>query len=131
MLISSGIDNQKAIGQNQITTLTIRILTAVGNSAGCERVFSAMGVIHKRCNRLHAETVHKTVIVRMDLKREQGLIKKREKQTFASISDDHSTTQDGAEKGDDQLDVPDEDIELTRFDHVAHQLVSYTNGLSH
>lgn len=55
--------------------LAIRILSVVANSAGCERLFSAMGLVHSNTrNRLDLERVCKSVYLRSVLQREQELL---------------------------------------------------------
>lgn len=58
--------------------LAIHILSVVANSAGCERAFSHMGLVHTGIrSKLSIDRVRKTTIVGMDLKRshiENGLI---------------------------------------------------------
>ncbi|CAE6515560.1 unnamed protein product [Rhizoctonia solani] len=62
-------------GRNWLVKLAIRILSVVANSAGCERLFSTMGLIHtKTRNRLDLERVRKLVYLRGALQREQALL---------------------------------------------------------
>ena len=50
----------------------MHIFTVVANSAGCERVFSNFGITHTKLrNKLNAEKVHKSSVVRMEIKRVQ------------------------------------------------------------
>ena len=44
--IWEGIDTQEETGRNRLTKLAIHILSVVANSAGCERAFSHMGLVH-------------------------------------------------------------------------------------
>ncbi|KAF8808342.1 hypothetical protein BYT27DRAFT_7255616 [Phlegmacium glaucopus] len=44
--IWEGIDTREETGRNRLTKLAIHILSVVANSAGCERAFSHMGLIH-------------------------------------------------------------------------------------
>ena len=68
--IWSTLDTGEQRGRNSFTQLAIRILSIVPNSAGAERTFSQMALVHtKTRNRLNAEKVHKTVSLKMDLHR--------------------------------------------------------------
>lgn len=68
--------------------LALRLLSIVPNSASAERVFSQMGLVHTRIrNRLHFEKVHKSVMVRMNLRRNYGdLSEQRLKRNFDDLS---------------------------------------------
>lgn len=68
--IDTQADNELPAGRNALTRLAIRLLSVVANSAGCERSFSIFGNIHtKTRNKLGTETVHKTGILKMDIRR--------------------------------------------------------------
>ena len=63
------IDTQEETGCNCLTKLAIHILSVVTNSAGCKHAFSHMGLVHTGiCSKLGVEKVHKTTMVRMDIK---------------------------------------------------------------
>jgi hypothetical protein len=95
-MIWEGIDTQIPTGQkqgrNRLTKLAIHILSIIANSAGCERVFSQMGLVQTKCrSRLGLDKVRKTALVRMDIKRRhvaEGLIRPRTKRTFDTMSSD-------------------------------------------
>ncbi|PCH34787.1 hypothetical protein WOLCODRAFT_51179, partial [Wolfiporia cocos MD-104 SS10] len=58
------LDTGSPNGRNALTTLAMRILSIVPNSAATERIFSAMGIVHTDIrNRLDAERVRQTVLV--------------------------------------------------------------------
>lgn len=62
-------------GRNWLVRLAIRILSVIANSAGCERLFSAMGLLHtKTRNRLNLDRVQKSVYLKSVLQREQQLL---------------------------------------------------------
>jgi hypothetical protein len=62
-------------GRNWLVKLAIRILSVIANSAGCERLFSSMGLVHtKTRNRLDLERVRKTVYLKIALQREQEIL---------------------------------------------------------
>jgi hAT family C-terminal dimerisation region len=67
--IWEGIDTQEETGRNCLTKLAIHILSVVANSAGCERAFSHMGLVHTGIrSKLGIEKVRKTTMVGMDIK---------------------------------------------------------------
>jgi hypothetical protein len=102
--IWEGIDTREETGRNCLTKLAIHILSIVANSAGCERAFSHMGLVHTAIrSKLGVEKVRKTTMVGMDIKRahiEAGLLHTRGKRNFTSEAraqelnhrDDSSTT---------------------------------------
>ncbi|KAH9954013.1 ribonuclease H-like domain-containing protein [Lactifluus volemus] len=68
-----GMDTQIPAGQkqgrNRLVKLAVHILSIVANSAGCERVFSEMGIVQtKHRSRLGLDKVRKTALIRMDIK---------------------------------------------------------------
>ncbi|KAF8269571.1 ribonuclease H-like domain-containing protein [Lactarius quietus] len=79
--IWEGIDTREETGRNRLTILAIHILSVVANSAGCERAFSHMGLVHTGIrSKLGVEKVRKTTMVGMDIKRshlEAGLVHSR------------------------------------------------------
>lgn len=57
-------------GRNGVVKLARRLLSVIANSAGCERTFSTFGNIHTKIrNRLSPQNVHKTTLVKMDIRR--------------------------------------------------------------
>lgn len=74
-----GIDTFQEQGRNRLVKLARHILSIVPNSAGCERAFSHMGLVHTAIrSRLSVDKVHKTTVVGMDIKRshlEAGLVR--------------------------------------------------------
>ena len=66
----------------------MRILTIITNSGGCERSFSYFGITHTNIrNKLDAQKVHKTGVVKTDLRRshtEAGLTTTRRKRKFGT-----------------------------------------------
>ena len=87
--INTQADDEVPAGRNALTKLAIRVLSVVANSAGCERSFSIFGNIHtKTRNKLGAETVHKTGILKMDIRRrqiEEGRVPTRKKRQFSTV----------------------------------------------
>ncbi|KAG8879540.1 hypothetical protein FRC20_000112 [Serendipita sp. 405] len=76
--IWSSIDTGIWKGSNQLVKLAIRIFSVVGNSADCERLFSAMGDIHsKKRNRLSEQRVRDIAVVKMAIQREHKSAKPR------------------------------------------------------
>jgi hypothetical protein len=79
-------------GRNRLVKLAVHILSIVANSAGCERVFSEMGIVQtKHRSRLGLDKVRKTALIRMDIKRHhvaEGLIRPRSKRTFNAMNSD-------------------------------------------
>ena len=68
--IWSTLDSGQNTGQNSLVKLAVYLFSVVSNSAGAERTFSQMGLIHTKIrNRLSAEKVHKIVSLKMDLNR--------------------------------------------------------------
>ena len=67
--IWEGINTWEETGCNHFTKLAIRVLSVVANSAGCERVFSHMGLVHTAIrSKLSVEKIRKATIIRMDIK---------------------------------------------------------------
>ena len=94
--IDTQADNELPAGRNALTRLAIRLLSVVANSAGCERSFSIFGNIHtKTRNKLGTETVHKTGILKMDIRRrhvEEGRVPTRKKRQFSTLDEPTSVT---------------------------------------
>ena len=66
-------DDPICTGRNGVVKLARRLLSVIANSAACERIFSEFGITHTRlCNRLAPETVHKTSVVKMDIRRKHA-----------------------------------------------------------
>ena len=130
--IWEGIDTHEETGRNRLTKLAIHILSIVANSAGCERAFSYMGLIHTGIrSRLGAEKVRKTAMVGMDIKRmhlEAGLLHARTKRMFMS-QPGTSTSERGQEpdlepgSAADHLDLGDSD-DLLDFDQLSGDLIA-------
>lgn len=78
------LDTQAMTGRNMLVKTAVHLLSIVPNSAGAERAFSQMGLIHTRSrNRLHVQKVHKMVMVRMNLKRaHEDQLDQRRKRRF-------------------------------------------------
>jgi hypothetical protein len=92
--IWEGIDTGEDTGRNHLTKLAIHILSVVANSAGCERAFSHMGLVHTGIrSKLGVEKVCKTTMVGMDIKRmhlEAGLLRTRGKRSFTQAGEQES-----------------------------------------
>jgi hypothetical protein len=82
--------------RNALTRLAIRLLSVVANLAGCERSFSIFGNIHtKTRNKLGTETVHKTGVLKMDIRRrhvKEGRVPTRKKRQFSTLDQPTSVT---------------------------------------
>ena len=87
--INTQADDEVPAGCNALMKLAIHVLSVVANLAGCEHSFSIFGNIHtKTCNKLGAETVHKTGVLKMDIQRrqiEEGHVPVRKKQQFSTV----------------------------------------------
>ncbi|KIJ42868.1 hypothetical protein M422DRAFT_67959 [Sphaerobolus stellatus SS14] len=112
-------------GCNQLIKLAIHILSIIGNSAGCEHLFSAMGLIHTKLrNRLGPQKVRDMAILRAELHRShlrQGLTRPRShKWKFRNME---------ASEGDDKkqeaadLDVDEDDEGPADTRSVAQSLI--------
>ena len=67
--------------------LAMRILSIVPNSAATERAFSLMGIVHTDLrNRLDAERVHQTVLVRHDIDRTHGCPARKKHKLVSSFA---------------------------------------------
>jgi hypothetical protein len=110
------LDNGTSEGPNRLVKLAIRILSIIANSGGCERSFSDFGITHtKRRNRLAAEKVHKTSIVKTDLRRAHtaaGLTSKRRKRAFGQDDVPSHEQSPDPSSADSQLLVADEDLDV-------------------
>ena len=118
-----GIDTQEEIGRNRLTKLAIHILSVVANSAGCERVFSHMGLVHTGIrSKLGIEKVRKAMMVGMDIKRihiEAGLLHARDKRNFTSQKECDRES----ETAPDHLDINNSD-NLLDFDQLTEHLIA-------
>jgi hypothetical protein len=103
----------------------MRILTVIANSGGCERTFSHFGITHTNVrNKLDAQKVHKTGVVKTDLRRshtEAGLTTTRRKRKFGADGD---PSQDVAE---DSIPLNNlslsEDVERIDVDELMEALI--------
>jgi hypothetical protein len=121
--IWEGIDTQEETGRNRLTRLAIHILSVVANSAGCERAFSHMGLVHTGiCSKLRIEKVRKATIVGMDIKRihiEAGLLHARDKRNFTS---QHECDRESEMTPDHPADISNSDD--LDFDQLSEQLIA-------
>ena len=126
--IWEGIDTGEETGCNALTKLAIHILSIVANSAGCERAFSHMGLVHTSiCSKLGVEKVRKTTMVGMDIKcmhLEAGLLHKRGKQKFTSEAGTQESDVDNSESATDSLNIGDQDDDLLNFDRLSEHLIA-------
>lgn len=132
--IWEGINTGEDTGRNCLTKLAIHVLSVVANSAGCERAFSHMGLIHTGIrSKLGIEKVRKAAAVGMDLNRmhaEAGLLRSRNKRSFTSLEAGVRNTEltvenpldfeqlstqliAGAASANSDIDVGDDAVELT------------------
>ncbi len=119
--IWEGIDTGKETGRNRLTKLAIHILSVVTNSAGCERAFSHMGLVHTGIrSKLGIEKVRKATMVGMDIRQmhmEAGLLRARGKRNFTSRGPPGA---DAESAGDDLGDIEDP----LDFDELSDHLVA-------
>lgn len=89
----------------QLAMLAQLILSIVPTSAGCERLFSQMGIVHTKLrNRLTTSSARKIVQLKMDVRsrhQREGLITPRTKRAYGR----DMTSEDEEEKG--ELDMED------------------------
>jgi hAT family C-terminal dimerisation region len=147
--IWDSLNTGKRRGRNQLVKLAICILTVVANSAGCERLFSKMGLIHSKVrNRLGTEKVRDMAVLKTELQREhvtEGLSRKRlRKRKFGEMgSSDLTQSSTGlsadeeivaeAEKNETEVGqdgdgasnaaVPSNDSTLANFTRIAQGLI--------
>jgi hypothetical protein len=118
-----GIDTQELTGRNRLTKLAIRILNIIANSAGCERAFSHMGLVHTAIrSKLGVDKVRKTTVVGMEIKREHieaGLVHPRGHRNFEAPTSAGSTTHETGSTDFDPGDFED----VLDFDQLAEQLI--------
>ncbi len=114
--IWEGVDTGEETGRNRLTKLAVHVLSVVANSAGCERAFSHMGLVHTGIrSRLGIEKVRKATIVGMDIKRmhaEAGLLRSQGKRSFTS---------EGVESAGDTLDDIEDPLD---FDQLSDHLIA-------
>lgn len=68
-LMDRSDEGEVSSGRDGVVQLAIRLLSAIVNSAGCERVFSDFGITHtKRRNHLSPQTVHKSAVVKKSIR---------------------------------------------------------------
>ena len=115
-----GIDTFQEQGRNHLVKLAWHILSIVPNSAGCERAFSHMGLVHTAIrSRLSVDKVCKTTVVGMDIKwshLEAGLVRVWGHRNFEAPTSDG----DGGETGIDENDLGD----VLDFDELAEELIN-------
>jgi hypothetical protein len=117
-----GIDTHQEWGRNRLAKLAIHILSIVANSAGCERAFSHMGLVHTAIrSKLSVDKVRKTTVVGMEIKREHieaGLLRSRGPRQFEAPIDGNETLEAGS------ADFDPGDVEdVLDFDQLAEQLI--------
>jgi hypothetical protein len=121
-----GIDTHEETGRNRLTKLAIHILSIVANSAGCERAFSHMGLVHTGIrSKLGVEKVRKTTMVGMDIKQmhlASGLLHARGKRNFTSASEQESELEPGSAA--DHLNIGDDSDDLLNFDQLSEHLIA-------
>jgi hypothetical protein len=125
-----GIDTKEECGRNRLVKLALRILSVTANSAGCERAFSHMGLVHTAVrSRLSVEKVRKTAIVGMDIKRshiEAGLAHPRGHRNFEPPTSGNGEHEAGPATTVD-FDIED-DEEVLDFNQLANQLIGEANA---
>jgi len=121
-----GIDNHEETGCNRLTKLAIHILSVVANSAGCERAFSHMGLVHTGIrSKLGVEKVRKMTMVGMDIKRmhhEANLLHSRSKRNFTPGEQEPDHESD--KLATDHLDDDNNDNDLLDFDQLSERLIA-------
>jgi hypothetical protein len=118
-----GIDTHEEQGRNRLAKLALHVLSVIANSAGCERAFSHMGLVHTAIrSKLSVDKVRKTTVVGMDIKREHieaGLIQSRGHRNFKAP--------DESSDGMPETCSPDFDAgeseDVLDFDQLAEQLI--------
>ncbi|KAF8270666.1 ribonuclease H-like domain-containing protein [Lactarius quietus] len=130
--IWEGIDTHEETGRNRLTILAIHILSIVANSAGCERAFSHMGLVHTGIrSKLGVEKVRKTTMVGMDIKRshlEAGLVPSRSKRNFTSFTSESDAGAQELNRANltSVADIDDQELEdgLVDFNQLSKHLVA-------
>jgi hypothetical protein len=123
--IWEGIDTCEETGRNRLTKLAIHILSVVANSAGCERAFSHMGLVHTAIrSKLSVEKVRKATIIGMDLKRmhmDSGLLRAQAKRNF-NFGSDADSAESATNTNQDLSDISSND--LLDFEQLSEQLIA-------
>jgi hypothetical protein len=123
--IWEGIDTREETGRNRLTKLAIHILSVVANSAGCERAFSHMGLVHTAIrSKLSIEKVRKATIVGMDLKRmhtEAGLLRTQAKRSFNFGSEAQKDAEPSVDSDDQDLGDINDPLD---FDQLSERLIA-------
>jgi hypothetical protein len=116
-----GIDTQQEDGRNRLVKLALHILSVVANSAGCERAFSHMGLIHTAIrSKLSVDKVRKTTIVGMDIKQshmDAGLVCPHVRRNFEAPTSEHETSLELTTEATDSIE------DVADFDQLAEQLI--------
>lgn len=130
MFIWTRCDTGEITGRNGLVKLAIRVLSVIANSGGCERVFSEFGITHtKRRNKLSPERVHKSSVVKTDIRRGHaaaGLLKTRKKRAFGddlTAGPSHPDTAQTEPEAVDLTTLPDAEEHLADFDDLQRQLI--------
>ncbi|KAF8750324.1 hypothetical protein RHS01_09373 [Rhizoctonia solani] len=91
-------------GVQQLAKLAAHVLSIVPNSAGCERLFSQMGIIHSKLrNRLHEESVQKLMRLKLSIRGQQeraGRLKPRGTKRYQLVKALETTEEDIDTDGD-------------------------------
>lgn len=88
-------------GANGLVALAMRVLSIVPNTAAAERSFSKMGIVHNKLrNRLNAQRVRATVVLREDVEHQYPRPIKRKPRHFGSQNNRDINS-------DEEEDVPD------------------------
>ena len=133
------LDTGVSFGRNNFVRFGVRLLSIVTNSASCERAFSEFGITHtKRRNRLSEEKVHKSTMVKMDLRCDQaelGWLPTRKRRHFShfeppatpTIPSAPSSTSAGFSDADARAsDIDDTDTEdaSQSFTQLIHEIIA-------
>jgi hypothetical protein len=117
-----GIDTHEEQGRNRLAKLALHILSVIANSAGCERAFSHMGLVHTAIrSKLSVDKVRKTTVIGMDIKREHieaGLVQPRGHRNFKAPE-----SSDGAPKTCSTDFDPSDFEEALDFNQLAKELI--------
>lgn len=105
--------------------LAIHILTIIANTAATERNFSQFGIIHSKLrNRLKVAKIHKTAMVKAELRREHegaGLVASRKKRKLGL--DDEPSDEAVSELPAPEVDENDDSSDHLDFDMIAQSLI--------
>lgn len=78
-----GIDTNDVSGANALVKFALRVFAIVPNSAGVERLFSMLGIVHtKHRNRLGVQKSRKIVLVKADINRTYGTGRQEQHRSF-------------------------------------------------